>query len=104
MRAEFNLNRTMNLHGGRCVTRDGRPARIVCADVNTASGRSLVVLVRVGTTGEESVLTFAADGSYAPGGGAHGWDLITRPAASSWFVEVLRRWAQVTLQRDAEAP
>ena len=63
----FDLNECMTKHKGRCVTRDGRPARVVCTDYKSGSmspDDRLLVLIDNGFDEREEPITYREDGSY----------------------------------------
>lgn len=73
----FDLKRAMD-NGGRCQTRDGRPARIICADRKSVYDLSVVALI-----GEmESPAVYKSDGRAVVGLGMYGEnrsDLVNIP-------------------------
>lgn len=60
----FDLSECMTKHKGRCVTRDGRPARVVCTDYKSGLAfpkYKLLVLIDNGP-GEEEPVPYREDG------------------------------------------
>jgi len=84
----FDLKRAME-NGGRCQTRDGRPARIICTDRKSPNGPPIIALVD-GDCGE-ILHTHSLNGRRIDDGRDHSFDLVNIPVKREGWVNVYRR-------------
>jgi len=67
----FDLKRCMEVDGGKCVTRDGREARVLCDDRKGGADFPVVVLVSF-SDGSEGSVYYGSEGSvYYQSNGAY---------------------------------
>ena len=75
---QFNLEEIMK-NGGRCQTRDGRAARIICTDLNSAQPIVAVVNCFGEVDGEEFLRLYSKDGHFYTDGIQCEFDLVPLP-------------------------
>ena len=65
---EFSLEEYLKNPDREVVTRDGRPARIICTDKCDTFGKLIIALIKC-ENGVENIHTYTSDGTYFPAGG-----------------------------------
>lgn len=85
----FDLEECMTKYGGRCITRDGRPARIICTDRKVRPGdETLVSLVFEPASQMEFVMMSYESGVYVEGAPESSSDLFLPVKLDTGFIVV----------------
>lgn len=83
MTQQFSLSRAMAA-GGRCQTRDGRPARILATDLRN----KWPIVAAVEERGKDDVVLYCADGRLWDDSAEHVSDLINIPVKREGWVNI----------------
>lgn len=102
----FNLEQAKAQNGEGLITRDGRPARIVCWDLKN-TGKPLVAIL-VTSQGEEYCMQFTLEGKFYPDRTESGADLFMAPTKHEGWINVYRgygvnRYAKIVHDTKADA-